>query len=115
MSHYFDQLQADPSDLLLKDAIDRSIVPIGCLLSGALVLMAADLKKDPCGSCSCPRSRCGGRPKTDDAELDTAYAEAGVSGLHIADDASRRRMTRLRIRQKLTELCRKEDDNEEMH
>lgn len=70
--HYFVQAAPDEDDLLLRDAIARSEVPVGCLLGGAVVSSLVAIGRKPCRSCDGPRARCGGDPR--DADDDRAKA-----------------------------------------
>lgn len=61
--HYFEELQADSTDLLLKMAIGQGYVPTTCLLTGRVVMSEVQASRDPCAGCNGPRNRCHGRRK----------------------------------------------------
>ncbi len=59
--HYFDQEKPDADDMSLLMATHQGYVPTGCLLGGIVVMAEINAGRDPCGGCSGPRERCGGR------------------------------------------------------
>ena len=59
--HYFDDEQADPSDMWLKMAIQQGYVPATCLLNGNIVMSEINRGNDPCAGCRGPRDKCHGR------------------------------------------------------
>lgn len=61
--HYFDQDNADNSDILLQMAIGQGYVPSTCLLSGVVIMAEINGGKDPCAGCNGPREKCHGRPR----------------------------------------------------
>lgn len=61
--HYFDEPDADPSDLLLGMAKMQGYVPASCLLGGMVVMAEVNEGRNPCWGCEGPRERCGGKPK----------------------------------------------------
>ena len=61
--HYFDQDEADPSDIQLGMAKMQGYVPQTCLLGGATVMHEVRRGVDPCAGCNGPREKCGGRRK----------------------------------------------------
>lgn len=63
---YFHLPTADNDDVALGDAKVLGYVPPTCLLGGFVVWRLIRAEVDPCGTCSGPRARCGGRPKGDD-------------------------------------------------
>ena len=101
--NYFEHESADPRDKNLKLAIKLGAVPEGCLQHGALVLGIHELGDDPCAECTGPRDRCGGRPMLEKKEHEATNTEA--YGVGPADDATFRRMNRMRTIQQLRELC----------
>ena len=61
--HYFDQTEADPSDMLLNMSKAQGYVPNTCLLGGATVWNEVRRGVDPCAGCNGPRETCKGRAK----------------------------------------------------
>ena len=61
--HYFNEEQADPTDIFLKMAIEQGYVPKTCLLGGQVVMGITNEGKDPCEGCACDRIKCKGRTK----------------------------------------------------
>ncbi|NJN63832.1 MAG: hypothetical protein HC882_02420 [Acidobacteria bacterium] len=80
--HYFHQYNADEDDSQLARFKELRVVPLGCLLGGALVEVAVQAKKDPCGDCPGPRFRCKGRKRSGDQAL------ADVDGAVIFADTT---------------------------
>lgn len=58
--HYFNQDEADKSDMLLGMAKMQGYVPETCLLSGAVVMMEVKASRNPCNGCAGPREKCKG-------------------------------------------------------
>jgi len=58
--HYFDQAEADPTDMLLDMAKMQGYVPETCLLAGIVVMAEVSDGRRPCDGCAGPREKCGG-------------------------------------------------------
>ncbi len=58
--HYFDQDEADKSDMLLGMAKMQGYVPETCLLGGATVMHEVQANRNPCDRCAGPREKCKG-------------------------------------------------------
>ena len=105
---YFHLAEADPRDHLLKEAITRQVVPAGCLLAGAIVMGQHESGRDPCLSCPCDRDRCGSdrlqKHKPNEDELDPVE----IRSLRQGDDASARKLNRMRHLEKLDNLTKKD-------
>lgn len=89
----YDELP-DADDLLLKDAVERHIVPPGCRMSGAVVLGLHEDGLDPCGSCKYDRDICGGRPGKPDPAPPRAGSLEEIEHQLSNDSASARALRR---------------------
>ncbi len=106
---YFNQERADPRDLLLREAIRKEIVPPDCLLAGAIVLGQHESGKDPCASCPCERERCGSsRPQIHRPDEDLSDP-VEIRNLRTGDDASARKLNRMRHLERLDALVSGKD------
>ena len=61
--HYFDQDEADASDMMLGGAKMQGYVPETCLLGGATVMQEVIQGRHPCYGCGGPREKCKGKPR----------------------------------------------------
>ena len=93
MTSYLDRTAPDPRDKEHFAAVAMGVVPDTCVLPGALVLGYHETGEDPCPDCPIDRTICKGRPKKEQA---TRAPAERTFGLEQADDAARRKATRMR-------------------
>lgn len=62
--HYFDQTEADLTDIFLIMSKDQGYVPKTCLLGGMTVMAEVHAGRDPCTGCAGPREKCHGREQS---------------------------------------------------
>ena len=63
--HYFEQDEADSSDMMLGMAKMQGYIPQTCLLNGIVVMNEVKNGRNPCWGCEGPREKCNGKPKRD--------------------------------------------------